>query len=159
MRFGVFIKSLLFGAALIGLGLYMFHRVSADQRKYQTRMASIRAGLVRPETLTVVRKYIENRQFHPAHVVYRSASGNSEIDEFCRPSFYETAKPGDRVTGYRFGDGYMIPKAADFPGKGGDYVKWSFLAAGLLMGMLVIVLGLFVSTRRGVAVTVRLSRA
>ena len=159
MRFGVFIKCLLFGAAWIGFGLYVFHRVSADQRKYQTRMATIHAGLVRPETLTVVRKYIENRQFHPAHVVYRSASSNSEIDETCRPSFYETAKPGDRVTGYRFSDGYMIPKAADFPGKGGDYVKWSFLAAGLLMGMLVIVLGLFVSTRRGVAVTVRLSRA
>ena len=158
MRFGVFIKSLLFGAAFIGFGLYVFHRVSADQRKYQTRMATIHAGLVRPETLTVVRKYIENRQFHPAHVVYRSANNNSEIDEMCHPSFYEKAKPGDRVTGYRFGDGYMIPKAASIPGKGDDYVKWSFLAAGLLMGMLWIALGLIASSRRDVAVTFRLSR-
>jgi hypothetical protein len=76
----------------------------------------------------------------------------------CHPSFYETAKPGDRVTGYRFPDGYMIPKAASFPGKGSDYVKWSFLAAGLLMGMFWIALGLIASTRRGVAVTFRLSR-
>ena len=158
MRFDLFIKFLLFGVAWIGFGLYVFHRVSADQRKYETRMASIHAGQVRPETLTVARKYIENRQFHPAHVVYRSASGNSEIDERCRPSFYQTAKPGDRVTGYRFPDGYMIPKAADFPGKGSDYVKWSLLGAGLLMGTFVIALGLFVSTRRGVTVTFRLSR-
>jgi hypothetical protein len=122
---------LVFGLAFLIFGLVAFVQIGASQREYDARMQRIRAGGVPPEVLTVVRKYINtSRHGSNPHVVC-SSSRQTKIVLSPPQMFYDTAKPGDTLTGYYFPDGYLVP---GWRGDDAGLAKWIFLGFGIFSG-------------------------
>ena len=142
MRSLIFLPAFGFALLVLGAGVAVVVSVTAAERRMDAHMRSIRAGQVRPETLTVVRKYLKRGRYgYGPHVVF-GTPGKREVDELVRQSFYDAAKTGDLVNGYPSPDGYVIPKATPLSSKGVDVFKWFFLAPGLLAVLFVIALAL-----------------
>jgi hypothetical protein len=122
---------LVFGLAFLIFGIVMFVQIGASQREYVARMQRIRAGEVPPEVLTVAGKYINTGRHgsHP-HIVC-SSSRQTKIVLSPPQMLYDTAKPGDTLTGYYFPDGYLVP---GWRGGDADLAKWGFLGFGILPG-------------------------
>ncbi len=126
----------MFGFFSIGalvIGTYMYIRAGVDQRDQEAKETSIRTGEVQPETLSVVRKYINSSRHHTSgypHVILRG-SHQPEINYSSTREFYDSVDVGGTAMGYYFPDGYYIPTAT---GHDAGLAKWVFLCSGLATG-------------------------
>jgi len=131
--------AVIFGLAAFTFGLVMFVRIGNSERELNAKYLSIREGKVQPETLTVVRKYINSSRHGGgyAHVVFRT-SRDPKVN--CRTTleFYGSVNTNSTVTGYYFPDGYFVPGSI-----GGDagIAKWLFLGFGAFTGASVLLVG------------------
>ena len=144
MRFFAFI----FSFAALTFGLVMFVRIGNSERQFNAKVQSIHDSKVQPETLTVVRKYI-NASRHGggyAHVVFRS-SRDPKVNCRTTREFYDSVNTNSTVTGYYFPDGYFVPQSI-----GGDagIAKWVFLGFGGLTGAGLLLVGFTLGRTRPV---------
>lgn len=130
---------LFIGIISIILGMVLFLQFSADERDFNARMESIRAGKISPKYLTVIEKYVEASRHDYPHVVCRD-SHSQKVDLLSTRAFYDSVVLGSPVTAYYFPDGYFVPQSQ---GGQAGIAKWIFLASGLSMGGLIAALGLF----------------
>jgi hypothetical protein len=119
-----------FGLGFIVFGIVAFIRVDNSQQLYESRLQSIRAGKIKPDTLTVVRKYVDPGKVPWPVVVFRSNKLPKVNIEVTR-DFFNSINLGDTIPGYYFPDGYFIPQ-----NHGGDagVGKWFFLGIGVSLG-------------------------
>jgi hypothetical protein len=134
MRFNSFIQSFVpvaFGLGFVVFGVVAFIRIGNSQQQFEGRMQSIRAGKIQPDTLIVVRKYVNHggKGVWP-HVVFSSIR-QPEVNIAATRDFFNSVNLGDAIPGYYFPDGYFIPQ-----NHGGDagVGKWFILGLGVLMG-------------------------
>lgn len=136
MRFFAFI----FGLAALTFGLVMFVRIGNSERELNAKIQSIHDGKVQPETLTVVRKYMNANRHHGrgyTHVVFRT-SRDPKVDCRTTQEFYDSVNTNSTVTGYNFQDGYFVPQSI---GQDAGIAKWIFLGFGGLTGVGVMLVG------------------
>ena len=132
------------GVGLIILGIVLFFQFSADEREFNAKMESIRAGKAAPETLTVINKYI-NAAYHgdQPHVVCRGIH-SPRVNLPSTRAFYDSVALGSRVTAYYFANGYFVPESQ---GGQAGIAKWIFPGFDFTIGGLILGLGLFQSRR------------
>ena len=119
-----------FGLVFFIFGIVAFFRTGNSGEQFASRLQSIRSGGIQPETLTVVRKYVDPGRSASAHVIF-SSSRQAKVNITATRDFFNSVNLGDTVSGYNLSDGYFIPQnQGRDPGAG----KWFFLALGLLMG-------------------------
>jgi hypothetical protein len=108
----------------------MFARAANSERQIEAKLQSIRVGEIQPDTLTVVRKYVNPGKAGLPHVIF-SSNRHQKVDISATRDFFNTLKLGDAIPGYYFPDGFFIPQnyRAD-AGVG----KWFFPALGVLLG-------------------------
>ena len=133
MRLNAFIQTfvpVVFGLGFAVFGIVAFVRTGNSQHQYEDRLQSIRNGKIRPDTLTVVRKYVEPGKGGLGHVVFGS-NRLPKVNIEATRDFFNSVNLGDTVQGYYFPDGYFIPQ-----NHGGDagVGKWFFLSLGVLLG-------------------------
>jgi hypothetical protein len=119
-----------FGLGLLAFGIAGFAHIDSSERRIEAKLNSIRAGVIQPETLTVVKKYVNPGRSGLPHVVFSSAR-LPKVDISARRDFFNSVNPGQTIHGYYFPDGYFIPENhRDDTGAG----KWFFLGVGVLVG-------------------------
>lgn len=133
MRFNAFIQTLVasaFGLGFIVFGIVAFIRTGDSQQRLEDKLQIIRAGKIQPETLVVIKKYVNPGRGAWAHVVF-SGSRLPKVDLAATRDFFNSVNLGDAVPAYYFPDGYFIPQ-----NHGGDAGagKWFFLSLGILLG-------------------------
>ena len=101
MRFNAFNQT--FGLVVFGLwfvifGTVAFIRVSNSQQQFEARLESIRAGKIQPDTLTVVRKYVDPGKSGLPHVVF-SSNRQPKVNLAVTVDFLNSVKLGDANTG------------------------------------------------------------
>lgn len=144
MRFFILIQTVVVALAFAAFGIFAFLKIRTSQRKLADKMQRIHAGEVQPETLTVIRKYTARSRRSSKLLVYYQDSHHAEVHAYASSqSFYDDATPGDKVIGYSFPDGYLIPQALAPPSRLGDYVPWFFLASGLFSGAIIFLFALY----------------
>jgi hypothetical protein len=120
-----------FGLGFVVFGIVMFARIGSSERQFEANLQSIRVGEVQPETLTLVRKYINRgKRGGWPHVVFHS-NRQPEVNVSATRKFWDAVNPGDTILGYYFPDGYFIPQ--NYGGDAG-VAKWVFLGSGVLLG-------------------------
>jgi hypothetical protein len=134
MRSNAFIQTLVpavFGLGFIVFGVAAFIRVQSSERKYEGELQSIRANNLKPDTLTVVGKYIDPGRGAWPHVVF---GGNrlARVDVAATGDFFNSVNLGDEVPGYYFPDGYFIPRNHRSAAGSG---KWFIPCLGALLGL------------------------
>jgi hypothetical protein len=75
MRLNAFIQTFVavaFGLGFVVFGIVAFIRIGNSQQQFEGRLQSIRAGKIQPDTLIVVRKYVDHGRGASAHVVFSS---------------------------------------------------------------------------------------
>jgi hypothetical protein len=132
----------LFGLGLIVLGIIAFVRVGSSQQQLETKLQRIQAGEIQPNTLTVVRKYVDAGRSGLPHVVF-SSDRQPKVNLAVTVDFFNSVKVGDTVAGYGFPDGYFIPRNQKVTG---GLAKWFLLGLGVLLGVGVLALA-FASAR------------
>jgi len=133
MRRNAFIRTLVpvaFGLGFAVFGIVAFIRTGNSQQQFEGRLQSIRAGKIQPDTLIVVRKYVDHGRGPSAHVVF-SSNRQPKVNIAATRDFFNSVNLGDAIPGYYFPDGYFIPQ-----NHGGDagVGKWFFLILGVLLG-------------------------
>ncbi|MGD0812504.1 MAG: hypothetical protein ABSA83_02775 [Verrucomicrobiota bacterium] len=133
MRLNAFIQRFVpvaFGLGFVVFGIVAFIRMGNSQQQYEDRLQSILAGKVQPETLTVVRKYVDHGRGAWPHVVF-SSNRQPKVNIAATRDFFNSVNLGDAIPGYYFPDGYFFPQ-----NHGGDAGtgKWFFLSFGVLLG-------------------------
>jgi hypothetical protein len=134
MRLNAFIQTfvlIVFGLGFFVFGIIAFLRVGDSQQQLEAKLQSIQAGKIRPETLTVVRKYVDHGgKVNYPYVVF-SSNRQPKISLAVTVDIFNSLNPGDTIDGYYFPDGYFIPQ-----NQGGDSGagKWFFLSLGVLLG-------------------------
>jgi len=147
MRLNAFIQRIVlvaFGLGFVVFGIGAFISIGNSERQFEGRLQSIRSGQIQPETLRVVRKYVDpGRKRASPHVVF-SSPRQPKVNIAATRDFFNSVNLGDTVPGYYFPDGYFIPQ-----NRGGDAGagKWFMLGLGVLMGGGVLALA-FASARR-----------
>jgi hypothetical protein len=133
MRLRVFVQTfvaVVFGLGFIAFGIEEFVRLGNSQRQFEGRLQSILAGKIQPDTLTMVKKYVNPGRGGLPHVVF-SSDRLPKVDMTATVDFFNSVNTGDIVPGYYFPDGYFIPQNHwGNPGAG----KWFFLGVGVLVG-------------------------
>ena len=119
-----------FGLGFIAFGIAGFAQIDSSDRRIEAKLHSIRAGVIQPETLTVVKKYVNPGRTGLPHIVFSSAS-LSKVDISATRDFFNSVNLGESICGYYFPDGYFIPENHGRDTGGG---KWFFLGVGVLMG-------------------------
>jgi hypothetical protein len=105
-------------------------RLGDSQQQYEGRLESIQTGKVQPDTLTVVKKYVNPGRSGLPHVIF-SCNRQPKVDLATTVDFFNGVNLGDGIPGYYFPDGYFIPQNhRGDPGTG----KWFFLSVGVLVG-------------------------
>jgi len=123
--------AVVFGLGFIVFGIVGFVRTADSERKVETKLQSIRAGEIHPETLTVRRKYVNpGRGTGRAHIIFRSER-QPNVNISATRDFFNSLNLGDTISGYYFPDGYFIPQ--NYVGRSAAG-KWFFLALGTLLG-------------------------
>ena len=133
MRLNAFIQTLVpvaFGLGFLVFGIVAFIRMGNSQQQFEDRLKSIQAGKIQPETLTVIRKYVDPGKGAWAHVVFRS-DRQPKVNISATHDLFNSVNLGDTITGYYFPDGYFIPQNHGGDAGGG---KWFFLSFGVLVG-------------------------
>ena len=86
--------------------------------------------MIQPDTLTVLKKYVNPGRSGLPHIVFSSAR-QPEVDISATRDFFNSANLGEIIRGYYFPDGYFIPEnRKENTGAG----KWFFLGVGVLVG-------------------------
>ena len=133
------IFAFIFGFAALTFALVMFVWIGNSERELNAKIQSIHDGKVQPETLTVVRKYMNTSRHGGgyAHVVFRT-SRDPKVNCRTTQSFYDSVNTNSTVIGYYFPDGYFVPQSI-----GGDagIAKWVFLGFGGLTGAGLLLVG------------------
>ena len=119
-----------FGLGFIIFGIVAFIRMGNSQQQLEARLQSIQAGKVQPETLIVVKKYVNPGKGDKAHVVF-SSNRMPKVNLEATRDFFNSVNLGDTISGYYFPDGYFIPQ--NHRGDAG-VGKWFFLSLGILVG-------------------------
>jgi len=133
MRLNAFTQSfvpVLFGLGFAAFGIVAFTRIGNSQQQLQNKLQSIRAGKIKPDWITVVRKYVNPGRSGLPHVVF-SSNRLSKVDLAVTVDYFNSVNLGDAVQGYYFPDGYFIPQNHR-PDAGGG--KWFCLSLGVLVG-------------------------
>jgi hypothetical protein len=133
VRLRTFIQTLVsvaFGLGFVVFGIVAFIRVGHSQQQFEARLQSVRTGKVQPETLIVVRKYVDPGKGAWPHVVF-SGNRQQKVNISATRDFFNSVNLGDTILAYDFPDGYFIPQ-----NHGGDagVGKWLFLGISVLMG-------------------------
>ena len=133
MRINAFIQTLApvaFGLGFTVFGIVAFIRTGKSQQQYEDRLQSIRAGRIQPETLTVVRKYVNPGRSGRAHVVF-SSHRQPKVDLAVTVDVFNSVNLGNTIDGYYFPDGYFIIQNHEGNAGAG---KWFFLILGVSVG-------------------------
>ena len=133
MRLGAFIQTFVavaFGLGFVVFGIVAFIRMGNSQQQLEGRLQSIRSGKIQPDTLTVVRKYVDPGKRARPHVVF-SSNRQPKVNLEVTVDIFNSLNLGDTIDGYYFPDGYFIPQ--NQRGNAGTG-KWFFLSFGFLMG-------------------------
>jgi hypothetical protein len=133
MRLNAYIQTFVpvaFGLWFMVLAITGFVRTNNSQREFEAKLQSIRAGKVQPDTLTVVRKYVNPGRSGSAHVIF-SSDRQPKVDISATHDFFNSVNLGDTVTGYYFPDGCFIPENRRGDAGAG---KWFFPGLGILLG-------------------------
>jgi hypothetical protein len=131
------------GVGCIVLGIVNFASVSRSEQQIEAKLQRVHTGEVPPETLTVIRKYVNPGRSRSAHIIFASTR-QPKVDISATRDFFNSVNLGDSVPGYYFPDGYFIPQNSR-PESGVG--KWAFLGFGTLMG--ITTFGLARATARG----------
>jgi hypothetical protein len=119
--------AVVFGLGFLGVGIAGFAREDRAERLFEARLASIRAGEIPPDQLTVLRKYVNPGRNGLPHIVFR-APGHPKLDMSVTPDFFNGINIGQTTRGYEFPDGYFIPESQrERTGTG----KWFLLGVGV----------------------------
>jgi hypothetical protein len=139
MRLGAFIQTFVavaFGLGFVVFGIVAFIRMGNSQQQLEGRLQSIRSGKIQPDTLTVVRKYVDPGKRARPHVVF-SSNRQPKVNIAVTRDFFNSVNLGDAIPGYYFPDGYFIPQNhRGDPGVG----KWFFLSLGVSLGVVMLAL-------------------
>jgi hypothetical protein len=134
MRLNSFIQAFVlvaFGLGFVVFGIVAFLRASDSQQQLEAKLQSIQAGKIQPETLTVVRKYVDHGgKVNYPYVVF-SSNRQPKVNLEVTVDIFNSLNLGDTIDGYYFPDGYFIPQ--NQRGNAGTG-KWFFLSFGFLMG-------------------------
>ena len=133
MRLNAFIQRFVlvaFGLGSVVFGIVAFIRIGDSQQQFEDKLQSIRADKVQPDTLIVVRKYVNPGKRPWPHVVF-SSSRQPKVNMAVTRDFFNSVNLGDAVSGYYFPDGYFIPQNHREDAGAG---KWFILSLGVLMG-------------------------
>jgi hypothetical protein len=125
-----------FAVGFLAFGVVNFVRVGAAERSQEAKLSSIRAGTVQPETLTVIRKYVNAGRGGLPHVVFSSAR-EPKVNLSASRDFFNSVNLGNSVSGYYFPDGYFVPENIRVRSAAG---RWAFLGFTLFLGGLTLVL-------------------
>jgi hypothetical protein len=119
-----------FGLGFVVFGVVAFIRMGNSQQQFEARLQSIQTGRIQPDTLTVVRKYVDPGRGAWPHVVF-SSDRQPKADMAATRDFFNSVNLGDAIPGYCFPDGYFIPQ-----NHGGDagVGRWFILSLGVLLG-------------------------
>ncbi len=96
----------------------------------EAKLRSIRAGEIQPDTLTVLKKYVNPGRRGLPHIVFGSAR-QPRVDISATRDFFNSVNLGETTRGYYFPDGYFIPENHAANTAAG---KWFFLGVGVLVG-------------------------
>lgn len=134
MRLNAFMQtfvSVAFGLVFVVFGIVAFIHTGNSQQHFESKLQSIRAGKIQPETLTVDRKYVDHggKSVYP-HVVF-SSNRQPKVNIAVTKDFFNSVNLGDTILGYYFPDGYFIPQNHEGDAGVG---KWFFLSLGVLVG-------------------------
>ncbi len=146
MRLKIFIQTFVtvaFGLGFVVFGIVTFIHMGNAQQQLAGKLESIRAGTIQPETLTVVRKYVDPGRTGLPHVVF-SSNRQPKVNLATTVDFFNSVKLWDNIDGYYFPDGYLIPQNHLGDARGG---KWFFLGLGVLPGAGLLVLA-FATARK-----------
>ncbi len=119
-----------FGLGFLAFGITSFGRLDGSERRLEAKLHGIQTGEIQPETLTVLKKYVNPGRSGLPHIVFRSAR-QSNVDITATTDFFNSVKLGDTIRGYYFPDGFLIPENHWASTRGG---KWFFLCFGVLLG-------------------------
>jgi hypothetical protein len=128
-----FIQTLLaaaFGMGFLVFGIFGFVHVDRSERRIEAKLHDIQAGMIQPDTLTVLKKYVSPGRGGLPHIIFGSMR-QPRVNVSATKDYFNSVNLGQTVRGYYFSDGYFIPEnhAAD-NGAG----KWFFLFVGVLVG-------------------------
>jgi hypothetical protein len=120
------IVQMIFTAAMpMAFGIVVFCIIQSWDVEFQRKLEMIRRGEVKPETLSVIKI---NRD--KGNTTGSIAFGKDKKIMVWRSEIrLEGMQIGDETTAYPFGDEYLIPRFD----RGNFWIKWTFLAGGLLM--------------------------
>ena len=122
--------AIIFGLGFVAFGVLTFIRIGSSQHLSEGKIQRIRAGEIHPETLTVVRKYLDSGKGAWPHVVF-SCNRRRNVNMAVTPEFFNSVNPGDSIPAYYFPDGFFIPQSHrkdEGPG------EWFLLGIGVLLG-------------------------
>jgi len=141
MRLNAFTQTfvpVVFGLGFVVFGVVAFIRVGNSQQQLEGKLQSIQAGKIPPETLTVVRKYVDHGgKVNYPHVVF-SSNRQPKVTLAVTVDIFNSLNLGDTIDGYYFPDGYFIPQNH---GGNAGVGKWFFLSLGVVLGTGVLAVG------------------
>lgn len=133
MRLNAFIQTFVpvaFGLGFVVFGIVAFICMGNSQQQFEGRLQSIRAGKIQPDTLTVVRKYVDPGRRPWPNVVFRS-NRLPKVTIAVTRDFFNSVNLGDTIPGYYFPDGYFFPENHEGDAGVG---RWFFLSLGVFLG-------------------------
>jgi hypothetical protein len=119
-----------FGLGFLAFGIAGFVHIDSSEQRIEAKLHSIRAGVIQPDTLTVVKKYVNPGRSGLPHLVFSSAR-LPKVDISATRDFFNSVNLGETIRGYYFPDGYFIPE--NHRGTTGAS-KWFSLGLGVLVG-------------------------
>ena len=134
MRPNAFMRSfvpVIFGLGFLVFGVVAFVRVGDSQQRFEGKLQNIRAGRIQPDTLIVVRKYVDPGKGAWPHVVF-SSNRQPRVNIAVTRDFFNSVNLGNAIPGYYFPDGFFIPQNHR---EDGGFGKWFFLSIGVLLGV------------------------
>lgn len=124
------LAAIVFALGFFAFAISGFIRIYNSERQIEARLHSIRSGAIRPDVLTVLKKYVNPGRSGLPHIVFSSAR-QSKVDIAATRDFFNSVSAGQTIRGYYFPDGYFIPE--NHGGNTGAG-KWFFLGLGVLGG-------------------------
>jgi hypothetical protein len=130
-RLGPALVAAVFGLGFLTFGIVGFARMDGSERQLEAKLESIRSGVIQPEVLTVIKKYVNPGRSGLPHIVFSSAR-QAKANVWATRDFFNSVSVGQTIRGYYFPDGYLIPENLREDSGAG---KWFFLGVGVSMGV------------------------
>jgi hypothetical protein len=124
------LAAVVLGLGFLAFGIAGFARIDSSERQIEAKLDSIRAGVIQPDALIVLKKYVNPGRSGLPHIVFSSVR-QAKIDMSATRDYFNSVHLGETARGYYFADGYFIPENRG-PSTGGG--KWFFLGLGVLLG-------------------------